>query len=206
MTPEIQRFGGIAPEMSPPEAGERLSRDGHLVVRICVGICCCSRLDRQFPPFCPMLINSGIPRRNRYAPMLECTAISFVPTVACVITEDRGRMLFGRRGFTVLDAPLGICFFGGTVRFAGDAAACVSEDGGRNCDDYIDDDCNDHNDLLLRDDPLLIGRAVTGHVCPENSGTGREKRYTGFPVWSYWGDSNSRPTDYESVALPAELQ
>ena len=33
-----------------------------------------------------------------------------------------------------------------------------------------------------------------------------EKRYTGFPVWSYWGDSNSRPTDYESVALPAELQ
>ena len=70
MTPEIQRFGGIAPEMSPPEAGERLSRDGHLVVRICVDIYCCGRLDRQFPPFCPMLINSGIPRRNRYAPML----------------------------------------------------------------------------------------------------------------------------------------
>ena len=70
MTPEIQRFGGIAPEMSPPEAGERLSRDGHLVVRICVGICCCGELDRQFSPVCPMLINSGIPRRNRYAPML----------------------------------------------------------------------------------------------------------------------------------------
>lgn len=122
-----------------------------------------------------MLINSGIPRRNRYAPMLECTAIFFVLTVACVITEDRGRMLFRRRGFAVLDAPLCICFFGGTVRFAGDAAACVSEDGGRNCEDYIDDDCNDHNDLLLRDDPLLIGRAVTGHVCPEISGTGREE-------------------------------
>lgn len=47
MTPEIQRFGGIAPEMSPPEAGERLSRDGHLVVGICVGICLFCPIGRQ---------------------------------------------------------------------------------------------------------------------------------------------------------------
>ena len=75
----------------------------------------------------------------------------------------------------MLDAPFRIGFFRGAVRFAGDAAACVSEDDGWDCEDYIDADCNDHNDLLLRDDPLLIGRAVTGHVCPEISGTGREE-------------------------------
>jgi hypothetical protein len=26
------------------------------------------------------------------------------------------------------------------------------------------------------------------------------------PTWSYWPDSNRRPADYESAALPTELQ